>query len=111
MEVWALEAYGAAYTLQEMLTVKSDDISGREKTVYNIISGKPVYTPSMPESFVVLIKELLAMGFDVEPMTQRELEELKEELEEEEVREEEKVQKLSKSAAKVFTKLRKGEKK
>jgi protoporphyrinogen oxidase len=51
------------------------------------------------------------MGFDVEPMTQRELEELKEELEEEEVREEEKVQKLSKSAAKVFTKLRKGEKK
>jgi DNA-directed RNA polymerase subunit beta len=111
MEVWALEAYGAAYTLQEMLTVKSDDISGREKTVYNIISGKPVYTPSMPESFVVLIKELLAMGFDVEPMTQRELEELKEELEGEEVREEEKVQKLSKSAAKVFTKLRKGEKK
>jgi DNA-directed RNA polymerase subunit beta len=111
MEVWALEAYGAAYTLQEMLTVKSDDISGREKTVYNIISGKPVYTPSMPESFVVLIKELLAMGFDIEPMTQRELEEVKGELEEEEVREEEKVQKLSKSETKVFTKLRRREKK
>jgi DNA-directed RNA polymerase subunit beta len=83
MEVWALEAYGAAYTLQEMLTVKSDDISGRERTVYNIINGKPVYVPSIPESFVVLMKELQAMGFDVEPLVQRELEEMEESAEEE----------------------------
>ncbi len=76
MEVWALEAYGAAYTLQEMLTVKSDDISGRERTVLNIIEGKPVYTPSIPESFLVLVKELQAMGFDVELLSRRDLEEL-----------------------------------
>jgi len=76
MEVWALEAYGAAYTLQEMLTVKSDDMTGRERTVNNIIEGKPIYAPSIPESFLVLIKELQAMAFDVELFTQREIEEM-----------------------------------
>ena len=79
MEVWALEAYGAAYTLQEMITVKSDDVAGREKTIKNIIDGDPIYSPSIPESFLVLTKELQAMGFDVQLFTQRELEELGEE--------------------------------
>ena len=65
MEVWALEAYGAAYTLQEILTVKSDDIVGRVKTYEAIIKGQNVPTPGVPESFKVLIKELQSLGLDV----------------------------------------------
>jgi DNA-directed RNA polymerase subunit beta len=65
MEVWALEAYGAAYTLQEILTVKSDDIVGRVKVYEAIIKGQPIPEPGVPESFRVLIKELQALGMDV----------------------------------------------
>ena len=65
MEVWALEAYGAAYTLQEILTVKSDDVVGRVKTYETIVKGKNVPTPGVPESFKVLIKELQALALDV----------------------------------------------
>ena len=65
MEVWALEAYGAAYTLQEILTVKSDDVVGRVKTYEAIVKGKNVPTPGIPESFKVLIKELQSLALDV----------------------------------------------
>jgi len=65
MEVWALEAYGAAYTLQEILTVKSDDIVGRVKTYEAIVKGENVPEPGVPESFKVLIKELQSLGLDV----------------------------------------------
>jgi len=65
MEVWALEAYGAAYTLQEILTVKSDDVIGRVKTYEAIVKGKNVPEPGIPESFKVLIKELQSLGLDV----------------------------------------------
>lgn len=65
MEVWALEAYGAAYTLQEILTVKSDDIVGRVKTYEAIVKGHNVPTPGVPESFKVLVKELQSLGLDI----------------------------------------------
>ena len=65
MEVWALEAYGAAYTLQEILTVKSDDVVGRVKTYEAIVKGKNVPTPGIPESFRVLIKELQSLALDI----------------------------------------------
>ena len=65
MEVWALEAYGAAYTLQEILTVKSDDINGRRKAYEAIIKGQNIPTPGVPESFKVLTKELQALALDV----------------------------------------------
>ncbi len=66
MEVWALEAYGAAHTLQEFLTVKSDDIAGRAKTYEAIVKGEPTFEPGIPESFHVLIKELQSLALDVE---------------------------------------------
>jgi len=66
MEVWALEAYGAAYTLQEMLTVKSDDVAGRTKIYKNIVDGDHRMDPGMPESFNVLLKEIRALGIDIE---------------------------------------------
>ena len=66
MEVWALEAYGAAYTLQELLTVKSDDIVGRVKTYEAIVKGENIPEPGIPESFKVLMKELQSIGLDVE---------------------------------------------
>ncbi|MDW8433479.1 MAG: DNA-directed RNA polymerase subunit beta, partial [Aquificaceae bacterium] len=65
MEVWALEAHGAAHTLQEMLTVKSDDIEGRTKVYESIVKGKYMYQPGVPESFRVLVRELKALGLDV----------------------------------------------
>ena len=65
MEVWALEAYGAAYTLQEILTVKSDDIIGRTKTYESIINGINIPEPGIPESFKVLIKELQSLALDI----------------------------------------------
>ncbi len=65
MEVWALEAYGAAYTLQEILTVKSDDVVGRVKTYESIVKGETIPKPGVPESFKVLIKELQSLGLDV----------------------------------------------
>ena len=66
MEVWALEAYGAAYTLQEMLTVKSDDVAGRTKMYKNIVEGDHRMEPGMPESFNVLVKEIRSLGIDIE---------------------------------------------
>ena len=66
MEVWALEAYGAAYTLQEMLTVKSDDVTGRTRIYKNIVDGDHRMDPGMPESFNVLLKEIRALGIDIE---------------------------------------------
>ena len=65
MEVWALEAYGAAYTLQEILTVKSDDVAGRTKTYEAIVKGQNIPTPGVPESFKVLVKELQSLALDV----------------------------------------------
>ena len=66
MEVWALEAYGAAYTLQEILTVKSDDVAGRTKVYETIIRGEDVFQSGTPESFNVLIKEIRALGLNIE---------------------------------------------
>ena len=70
MEVWALEAYGAAYTLQEILTVKSDDIVGRVKTYEAIVKGENIPTPGIPESFKVLIKEMQALALDVRVLSE-----------------------------------------
>ncbi len=69
MEVWALEAYGAAHTLQEMLTVKSDDVQGRVKTYEAIVKGEPIEEPGIPASFRVLVKELQSLGLAVEAIT------------------------------------------
>ena len=65
MEVWALEAYGAAYTLQEILTIKSDDVVGRVKTYEAIVKGEPIPRPGIPESFRVMLKELQSLGLDI----------------------------------------------
>ena len=65
MEVWALEAYGAAYTLQEILTVKSDDVTGRVRTYESIVKGHNIPQPGVPESFKVLVKELQSLCLDV----------------------------------------------
>ena len=70
MEVWALEAYGAAHTLQEMLTVKSDDVQGRVKTYEAIVKGEPIEEPSIPAAFRVLVKELQSLGLAVEAVTE-----------------------------------------
>ena len=70
MEVWALEAYGAAYTLQEMLTVKSDDVQGRVNTYEAIVKGEPIEEPSIPASFRVLVKELQSLGLAVEALNE-----------------------------------------
>ncbi|OQY25035.1 MAG: DNA-directed RNA polymerase subunit beta [Chloroflexi bacterium] len=70
MEVWALEAYGAAHVLQEMLTIKSDDVQGRVKAYEAIVKGEPVQEPGVPASFKVLVKELQALGLAVEAVTQ-----------------------------------------
>ncbi len=71
MEVWALEAYGAAHILQEMLTVKSDDITGRVKTYEAIVKGEQIQSPGVPESFRVLVKELQSLGLDVEVINEK----------------------------------------
>ncbi|MDK1030061.1 MAG: DNA-directed RNA polymerase subunit beta [Anaerolineae bacterium] len=70
MEVWALEAYGAAYTLQEMLTVKSDDVQGRVNAYESIVKGEPIEDPSIPASFRVLVKELQSLGISVEAINE-----------------------------------------
>ncbi|MBT7228976.1 DNA-directed RNA polymerase subunit beta [Candidatus Parcubacteria bacterium] len=72
MEVWALEAYGAAHTLQEMLTIKSDDVPGRSKAYESIIKGEPIRRLNIPESFNVLVRELKGLGLDVELIGKRE---------------------------------------
>ncbi|AXF56645.1 DNA-directed RNA polymerase subunit beta [Salicibibacter kimchii] len=84
MEVWALEAYGAAYTLQEILTVKSDDTIGRVKTYESIVKGENVPEPGVPESFKVLIKELQSLGMDVKMLSSNEEEIEMKELDDEE---------------------------
>ena len=66
MEVWALEAYGAAHTLQEMLTIKSDDVVGRSRAYESIVKGEPIKKPSTPESFNVLVKELQSLCLKVD---------------------------------------------
>ena len=84
MEVWALEAYGAAHTLQEILTVKSDDVVGRVKTYEAIVKGENIPQPGIPESFKVLIKELQALCLDVKVLNDNKEEiELKESVDEE----------------------------
>ena len=65
MEVWALEAYGAAYTLQEMLTIKSDDVNGRSRAYEAIVKGDNIPRPGIPESFKVLVRELQSIGLDI----------------------------------------------
>lgn len=85
MEVWALEAYGAAYTLQEILTVKSDDVVGRVKTYESIVKGENVPEPGIPESFKVLIKELQSLGMDVKILSENEEEIEMREIDEDEV--------------------------
>jgi DNA-directed RNA polymerase subunit beta len=70
MEVWALEAYGAAYALQEMLTIKSDDVVGRVKTYESIVKGENIEKPGIPESFKVLVKEMQSLGLDVEVLSE-----------------------------------------
>ena len=86
MEVWALEAYGAAYTLQEILTVKSDDVTGRVKTYEAIVKGSPIPKPGVPESFKVLVKELQALCLDIRVLDENGTEiELKEEEDEDEI--------------------------
>jgi len=72
MEVWALEAYGAAHNLQEMLTIKSDDITGRAKGYEAIIKGEDILQPGVPESFKVLVKELQSLGLALEVINERE---------------------------------------
>jgi DNA-directed RNA polymerase subunit beta len=72
MEVWALEAYGAAYTLQEMLTVKSDDIQGRTKMYESIVRGENHLQPGLPESFNVLLKELQGLALNLELLCEEE---------------------------------------
>ena len=72
MEVWALEAYGAAHTLQEILTVKSDDVVGRVKTYEAIVKGEDIFQPGVPESFKVLVKELQSLGLSVEVLNEEE---------------------------------------
>jgi len=66
MEVWAIEAYGAAYSLQEFLTVKSDDVAGRTRMYESIVKGENILEPGLPESFNVLVKELQSLGLNVE---------------------------------------------
>jgi len=83
MEVWALEAYGAAYTLQEILTIKSDDVVGRVKAYESIVKGENVPEPGVPESFKVLVKELQSLGLDVRLYSENDEElEIKENIEE-----------------------------
>jgi len=74
MEVWALEAYGASHVLQEMLTVKSDDVEGRTKVYESIVNGNFSFTSNMPESFNVLIKELQGLALDVDLLTNEDIE-------------------------------------
>ena len=73
MEVWALEAYGAAYTLQEMLTVKSDDVIGRTKIYESIVRGKNILEAGRPESFNVLMKEMQSLGLDIQVVKKSDL--------------------------------------
>lgn len=76
MEVWALEGYGAANILQEMLTIKSDDINGRAQSYEAIVKGKRIKRPNIPESFNVLLRELQALNLNIELLEKNELEDL-----------------------------------
>ena len=78
MEVWSLEAYGAAYTLQEVLTVKSDDVVGRVKAYEAIVKGENIPEPGVPESFKVLLKELQALGLDINILSDKKILEMQE---------------------------------
>ena len=82
MEVWALEAYAASNILQEMITIKSDDVAGRTQAYEAIVKNAPIKKPNIPESFNVLIKELQAIGLDVGLLDRGEMEEKEQEAEE-----------------------------
>ena len=82
MEVWALEAYSAAHTLQEILTIKSDDTLGRVKTYESIVKGEPIIQPGIPESFHVLMKEIQGLGLSMELMSEDIAEDIMEEKDE-----------------------------
>lgn len=82
MEVWALEAYAASSILQEMITIKSDDVAGRTQAYEAIVKNAPIKKPNIPESFNVLIKELQAIGLDVGLLDRTEMEEREQEAEE-----------------------------
>lgn len=82
MEVWALEAYAASSILQEMITIKSDDVAGRTQAYEAIVKNAPIKKPNIPESFNVLIKELQAIGLDVGLLDRTEMEEKEQEAEE-----------------------------
>jgi DNA-directed RNA polymerase subunit beta len=86
MEVWALEAYGASHVLQEILTVKSDDVVGRVKTYEAIVKGENIPEPGVPESFKVLIKELQSLGLDIKVLTRDKEEIILRELEDEDMK-------------------------
>jgi DNA-directed RNA polymerase subunit beta len=73
MEVWTLEAYGAAHNLQEMLTIKSDDVTGRAKTYEAIVKNEDIVQPGVPESFKVLVKELQSLGLSIEVINNEEI--------------------------------------
>ena len=85
MEVWALEAYGAAYSLQEILTIKSDDVPGRSKAYESIIKGEVISRLNIPESFNVLVRELKSLCLDVELLKEGELINNNDEMEQEEI--------------------------
>ena len=72
MEVWTLEAYGAAHNLQEVLTIKSDDVTGRAKTYEAIVKNEDIVQPGVPESFKVLVKELQSLGLSIEVINEEE---------------------------------------
>jgi len=82
MEVWALEAYGAAHNLQEILTIKSDDVTGRAKTYEAIVKNEDILQPGVPESFKVLVKELQSLGLAIEVINEEEKATLAEEAKE-----------------------------
>ena len=83
MEVWALEAYGASYTLQELLTIKSDDVAGRSASYEAIVKGKNIQKPGIPESFRVLIRELQSICLDIQIMKNKDGQDIEMELFEE----------------------------
>ena len=103
MEVWALEAYGAAYTLQELLTVKSDDVVGRVKAYEKIVKGENIPEPGVPESFKVLLKELQSIGLDVKILNEDQEEVLIKELDEDDAPRHDDIREVMEEAASEAT--------
>ena len=101
MEVWALEAYGAAFTLQELLTVKSDDVVGRTRVYEAIVKGEPALHAGTPESFNVLVKELQSLGIDIIPEKNQALRDKLPKIEKDSKREDEERKQKAKEKLKV----------